>query len=154
MTAVDQIAAARALIEPLTGHTPGPWRLHGRCIAADGVCDTYSGPVLGTIGGASDTLDEDGEGRRWWTQGDPEKNAAMFAASPTLRDTVAALADGLEDEIAKSDALAQRIEALESVLGRIALMPHSEDCSSQFEGEDFPCDCHVDPADAALGDMP
>lgn len=105
---MDAISKARALIAPLKDFTPGPWRLHGRIIVVDGACDTYSGPVPGSIGRASDTHDEDAEGSRWWTRGNPEKNAAMFAAAPALRDTVAALTD-LADAQAQENAELRRM---------------------------------------------
>ena len=111
MTATtDKIANARALIEPLTRHTPGPWRV--------GIDDDGS-PLSGRPGVfAPDELDcaivhWDGFVQEYWrsARGDKEihANAALITAAPALRDTVAALAD-------LADALTQRIAELEAVL--------------------------------------
>ena len=69
-------------------------------------------------------------------------------------DLLAALADLADAQAQENARQAQRIKAMESALGWIALMPHSDECSSHIDDEDFPCDCHVGPADAALGDAP
>lgn len=73
--APDPIAAARALIEPLNGYTPGPWDASGLTVydtCMDGVASCHAGA-----------------------------DARLIAAAPVLRDMVATLADALEAERAK-----------------------------------------------------
>ena len=91
MTAADKIATARALIEPLTGHTPGPWDASGLT-----VYDTCMEGVASCHAGA---------------------DARLIAAAPALRDTVAALAD-LAD--AQAQEIAELREALAGERERIA----------------------------------
>lgn len=91
MTATtDKIAEARALIEPLTGHPDGPWKVSP---AIHGVTDVdrFDGRDIFTIYGSDD-----------------EKLAAarICAAAPALRDTVAALAD-LADALAQENSKLQ-----------------------------------------------
>lgn len=87
MTAADKIAAARALIEPLTGHTPGKWR---------------NGDVR--FGGRSQlVLHSQGNGYVCEVKTPVrdnehdysvlEANVSLIAAAPALRDTVAELTD-------------------------------------------------------------
>ena len=150
MTA-DKIAAARALIEPLTGFTPGPWG----CCMGD-VCANGSDGDDVVLAGVGCSYGARSHQYTLLRKKSPQHaaNGKIMAAAPALRDTVAALADLADAQAQLIARQAQRIEAMESALGWIALMPHSEDCSSQFEDEDFPCDCHVGPADAALGETP
>lgn len=96
MTAADKIAEARALIEPLMGHDAGPLRdtripsCSGRIIA------NHDGKHIGSAFGVD--------------------NARLFAAAPTLCDTVADLTD-LADAMAQENAkLRQRIEQLEGAV--------------------------------------
>lgn len=104
MTAADNIQAARALIEPLTGHTPGPWMQDGIAIAHPSEPNGYPldiclmGEPLHFAGDVRPMLQNH------------EANALILAAAPALRDTVAALAD-------LADAQAQEIERLRKVLG-------------------------------------
>lgn len=110
MTAADKIAEARALIEPLAGHTPGPWEV--------GI-DDGGNPLSGRPGVfAPAELDcgivhWDGFVQEYWrsARGDNEihANARLIAAAPDLRDTVAALADLAE---AQAQEIAKLHEAL------------------------------------------
>ena len=113
MTAADLVAGARALIEPLTGHTPGEWEMsvtHPTNACANVRCDYTEIATL--YGGDSDTRTP-AEGEPWGPQPIRDANARLTAAAPALRDTVAALAD-------LADALARRIEALEAALAECA----------------------------------
>ena len=95
MSAADKIEAARALIEPLTGHTEGPWWTDGEysedeCGIAVIAARTDAGPLPGNptrgmVAWASQLLPENA--------GICEADARLCAAAPALRDTVAALAD-------------------------------------------------------------
>lgn len=88
MTAADKISAARALIEPLTGHTPGPWSAEPgakRGAWISGTTGEWSALACG---------DSDESAAR---------NAALIAAAPALRDTVVALTD-LADAQAQENA--------------------------------------------------
>ena len=95
MSAADKIAAARALIEPLTGHTPGPWQVD----APEDESVEIAARIF-AIAGLYETAPE------------ALPDARLIAAAPALRDTVAALAD-------LADAQAQEIERLTEALGRI-----------------------------------
>ena len=77
--------------------TPGPWSTMGSCVVASGSCDTYSGNVLGTIAYASSLHETDGEGRNWWTGGEPEANARLIALAPALAAEVLQLREALTD---------------------------------------------------------
>lgn len=98
MSAAEKISAARALIEPLTGHDDGPW---------DAEYDEWDGMVITTnerlnehftaIAKVSVDFDEPFETRQ-------QSCARLIAAAPALRDTVAALTD-------LAEAQAQQIEA-------------------------------------------
>ena len=94
MTAADKIAEARALIEPLTGHTPGPWHFHG--------------PIKGRKMWCLE-LDSDTNFVADLWRPNVDANAALIAAAPDLRDTVATLAD-------LADAQAQEIALLRDAL--------------------------------------
>ena len=99
VTAADLVAGARALIEPLTGHTPGPWQR-----------DCWD--VLGNGGGTGHVCEvstPNGDDDHYWTSGEADANTRLIAAAPVMRDTIAALLDD-------RDALTQRIEALEAAL--------------------------------------
>ena len=103
MTAADLIAKARALIEPLTGHTPGEWEMsvtHPTNACANVRCDYTEIATL--YGGDSDTRTP-AEGEPWGPQPIRDANARLTAAAPALRDTVAALAD-LADALAQENA--------------------------------------------------
>lgn len=84
----DPIADARALIEPLTGYTPGPWAVDmsyqwpSKVRAAPPFNDRW---ICDASSGLPHTL----------------SNARLIAAAPALRDMVATLADALEAEQAK-----------------------------------------------------
>lgn len=97
MTAADKITEARALIEPLTGHTPGPWHFHG--------------PIKGRKMWCLE-LDSDTNFVADLWRPNVDTNAALIAAAPALRDAVAALAD-------LADAQAQEIARLRWVLGGV-----------------------------------
>ena len=92
MTAADKIAEARALIEPLTGHTPGPWQVD----APEDESVEIASRIF-AIAGLYETAPE------------ALPDARLIAAAPALRDTVAALAD-------LADAQAQEIERLRGLL--------------------------------------
>ena len=105
MTAADLVAGARALIEPLTGHTPGEWEMsvtHPTNACANVRCDYTEIATL--YGGEGDVPADD---EPWGPQPIRDANARLTAAAPALRDTVAALAD-------LADALTQRIAELEA----------------------------------------
>lgn len=74
----DPIAAARAMIEPLTGYTPGPWEAV--------IYDDYGFIYIPLSGYDGDFKPSD---------------ARLIVAAPDLRDMVATLADALETERAK-----------------------------------------------------
>ena len=96
VTAADLVAGARALIEPLTGHTDGEW-----CADLD---ETYS--VRERDGARIASLSHLNKlGRR--TRDEAAANCRIATAAPVMRDTIAALLDD-------RDALTQRIEALEA----------------------------------------
>ena len=99
MTAADKIAEARALIEPLTGHTPGPWEAFGGVGIGVTPVDPSEGDVASCCGFSS------GRDER-----EELDNAALIAAAPALRDTVAALTD-------LADAQAQENAELRRMLG-------------------------------------
>lgn len=112
MTAAAKIAEARALIEPLTGHTPGPWILHD--------AESFTGRATYHYQEVwSEGLDVIAE-EAYRAHGDGgRKNMRLIAASPTLRGIVPELADRLEAEIAKSDALAQENAKMRGALRHI-----------------------------------
>lgn len=88
---IDTIAAARALIEPLTGYTPGRWQ----CSRADlASYDADTGAQVSYL------YPGDGERVRFETD-NPVEDARLAAAAPDLRDMVATLADALDAELAK-----------------------------------------------------
>lgn len=92
----DPIAAARALIEPLTGYTPKPWK------------QGQNNPDRVSKGGeyiANCNPTHQSHPRT-------ENNARLMAASPDLRDMVATLADALEAERAKVAAAYEAAEEL------------------------------------------
>lgn len=86
MSAAEKIAAARALIEPLTGHTPGPWQVD----APEDESVEIAARIF-AIAGLYETAPE------------ALPDARLIAAAPALRDTVAALAD-LADALAQENA--------------------------------------------------
>ena len=114
MTATtDKIAEARALIEPLTGHTPGEWEMsatHPANACANVRCGYTD---VATLYSGDSDVPQPADGEPWGPQPIRDANARLTAAAPALRDTVAALAD-------LADALTQRIEALEAALAECA----------------------------------
>ena len=99
MSDADKIAEARALIEPLTGHTEGPWVYSERNTPEH----FWIEPEVGYLP-SPNYLCVSGPISR--------ENAAVIAAAPALRDTVAALADLAEaqaQEIAKLRAENERL---------------------------------------------
>ena len=144
MTAADLVAGARALIEPLTGHTPGEWEMsvtHPTNACANVRCGYTD---VATLYGGDSDVPQPADDEPWGPQPIRDANARLTAASPALRDTVADLADLAEVQaqrveewrqdyralegahrvmreanarlIAERDALTQRIEALEAAL--------------------------------------
>lgn len=133
MTVADQISAARALIEPLTEYAPGPWK-----VDSDG--DVYADNSF-SIAQIWDIVEDFSE----------HAETKLILSAPTLRDTVAALADladaqaqeatewreeyravqGMNDLlraangklIAEKDAQAQEIAKLRAALNRIVETP-------------------------------
>ena len=99
----DLITAARALIEPLTGYTPGPWWTSGKYSGREMGCSIIAAnpsvgpapgnPTRGQVAFATAILNTDA--RRC------EGDARLIAAAPDLRDMVATLADALDAERAK-----------------------------------------------------
>lgn len=85
----NRIAAARALIEPLTGYTPGPWKAwqprHDESVPVrtDGLGITIAYAHQGAVTHAGN-------------------NARLMAAAPALRDMVATLADALDKLLAEA----------------------------------------------------
>lgn len=108
MTAADKIATARALIEPLTGYSPGPWEV---------VTDL---PAIAIAAGNHRVVQTPNQNNyRHFGRSEPWlgigtfSNAALIAAAPSLRDTVAALtdlADAQAQEIARLRGCFERIE--------------------------------------------
>ena len=105
MSAADKIAEARALIEPLTGYSPGPWEV---------VTDL---PAIAIAAGNHRVVQTPNQNNyRHFGRSEPWlgigtfSNAALIAAAPALRDTVAALAD-------LADAQAQENAELRRMLG-------------------------------------
>lgn len=109
MSAADKIAEARALIEPLTGNTPGPWVSQHRGTRKDIECRKDYHRVTTELE-AADPNAVAIVHVQWRLN--PAANAALIAAAPALRDTVAALAD-------LADAQAQEIARLRWVLGGV-----------------------------------
>ena len=101
MTTADLVAGARALIEPLPGHTP-PWQVDGARHSGD--LKIGKDARLHFVGPDGDNVAavfyDMATGRGY-------SDARLIAASPVMRDTIAALLDD-------RDALTQRIEALEA----------------------------------------
>ena len=109
MTAADLVAGARALIKPLTGHTPGEWEMsvtHPTNACANVRCGYTD---VATLYGGDSDVPQPADDEPWGPQPIRDANARLTAAAPALRDTVAALAD-------LADALTQRIDALEAAL--------------------------------------
>ena len=114
MTAADKIEAARALIEPLTGYSPGPWEV---------VTDLPAIAIAAGNHRAVQTPNQNnyrhfGRSEPWLGIG-TFSNAALIAAAPALRDTVAALAD-------LADAQAQEIARLMAENERMRKMVQPE----------------------------
>lgn len=105
MTAAAKIAESRALIKPLTGHTPGPWvkrtGMHSAWVEQEDGAERFSCTVVG------------GDG-----QGGAMDNARLIAAAPALRDTVAALADLAEAQAQEIGRLVQIIARMDAVTPR------------------------------------
>ena len=99
MSAADKIQTARALIEPLTDTTPGPWVFSERNTPEH----FWIEPEVGYLP-MPHYLSVSGPISR--------ENAALIAAAPALRDTVAALAD-------LADAQAQEIARLRGCFEQI-----------------------------------
>ena len=109
MSAADRIFAARALIEPLTGHTRAPWKWwtsnSWRRLKHDSIGLTLNvlEPFVASDGHPDCSVSSE--------------DMALIAAAPALRDTVAALAD-LAD--AQAQEIAKLREALAGERERIA----------------------------------
>ena len=104
LTPTDKIQAARALIEPLTGYTPGPWSAH----RANGEINGGESGGYPVMEINQDTYDRVSASVKMDDQ--EWADLQLAAAAPALRDTVAALAD-------LADAQAQEIERLTEALG-------------------------------------
>lgn len=107
MTAADLVAGARALIKPLTGHTPGEWEMsvtHPTNACANVWCGYTD---VATLYSGEGDVPQPADDEPWGPQPIRDANARLTAAAPVMRDTVAALAD-------LADAQARRIEALMS----------------------------------------
>jgi hypothetical protein len=96
----DPIAAARALLEPLTGYTPGPWVSRHRGTRKD--VERGADHFRITTGLEADDPDAVAIVSVLWRSNRAE-NAALIAAAPDLRDMVATLADALEAERADAE---------------------------------------------------
>lgn len=113
MTAADLVAGARALIKPLTGHTPGEWEMsvtHPTNACANVQCGYTD---VATLYGGDIGVPQPADGEPWGPQPIRDANARLTAAAPALRDTIEAQADHI-------DAQARRIEALEAALAACA----------------------------------
>ena len=130
MTAADKIQAARALIEPLTGHTPGPWQVDAPEDESVEIADR-----IFAIAGLYETAPE------------ALPDARLIAAAPALRDTVVDLAD-------LADAQAQEIAKLRSALEWYAAQFCELDKSHECCGRMTEFDCSGCRARAALGETP
>lgn len=111
MSPAEKIAAAKALIEPLAGHTGAPWfqandnEVHDR--------ETFFGSSGERIGSTPMLLAEAYEPRA-------AENARLIAASPALRDTVAdliAIAAEQQAEIERLRALTDELDFLRHEVG-------------------------------------
>ena len=105
----DLVAGARALIEPLTGHTPGEWEMsvtHPTNACANVRCGYTD---VATLYGGDSDVPQPADDEPWGPQPIRDANARLTAAAPALRDTVAALAD-------LADAQAQEIAELRRML--------------------------------------
>ena len=121
----DVIAEARALIEPLTGHTPGEWEMsvtHPTNACANVRCGYTD---VATLYGGDSDVSQPADDEPWGPQPIRDANARLTAAAPALRDTVADLADLAEVQ-------AQRIEKLEA-----ALRLHKAWSDSEAAGPDY-----------------
>lgn len=133
MTA-DKIAEARALIEPLTGHTPGPWAVsypvkdRPQCAFIDPECGYIEGENYLAVSGICNPA-----------------TAMTLAAAPALRDTVVALAD-------LAEAQAQEIARLRKVLERIAFMEPDRRSNRNLNRNDVIAFSAVNMATDALGE--
>lgn len=108
MSAADKIAEARALIEPLTGHTPGPWQVD----APEDESVEIAARIF-AIAGLYETAPE------------ALPDARLIAAAPALRATVAALADLADAQAQENARLKVTIRALDLVLERSGYAPSS-----------------------------
>lgn len=101
----DPIAAARALIEPLTGYTSGQWRAvsdHPLNACANVRAGYHD---VATLYGGSEDVPQPVEGEPWGPHPIRDATARLIAAAPELRDMVATLADALEAERAALNKL-------------------------------------------------
>lgn len=97
----DPIAAARALLEPLTGYTPGPWQTtsdHSLNACANVSAGYHD---VATLYGGSEDVPQPAEGEPWGPHPIRDATARLIAAAPDLRDMVSTLADALEAERAR-----------------------------------------------------
>ena len=121
MTATtDKIAEARALIEPLTGHTPGEWEMsvtHPTNACANVRCGYTD---VATLYSGDSDVPQPADGEPWGPQPIRDANARLTAAAPALRDTVAALADLADAQAQEIARQAQRVEQLEFALRRLS----------------------------------
>ena len=101
MSDIDHIAAARALIEPLTGYTPGPWRAVSNhpLNACANVRAGYHD--VATLYGSSEDVPQRVEGEPWGPHPIRDATSRLIAAAPALRDMVATLADEAEADAAE-----------------------------------------------------
>lgn len=88
----EQLAEARALIERLTGYTPGPWSFE---------VESGDWPDHALIGGDGDPVIEWDFDLGFRLSG---SDARLIAAAPAMRDTIAALLDHIEALTADRDA--------------------------------------------------
>lgn len=119
MTSADLVAGARALIKPLTGHTPGEWEMsvtHPTNACANVRCGYTD---VATLYGGDSDVPQPADDEPWGPQPIRDANARLTAAAPALRDTIAALLDD-------RDALTQRIEVLEAALRHLVVAAHDE----------------------------
>ena len=127
----DTIAAAWALISPLTAATPAPWICYADLPSAEPdwhiITTVNRMRVLANVhiepGNATDAA-----------------NSALIAAAPAMRDTLAALAD-------LAEAQEQRIEFMEGAIGRMLVAVHEVCSFEQYYSE--PLTGAVDEAVAA-----
>lgn len=106
----DAAKTAAALLEPLTGYTPGPWKKHsdGRhVIAGAGACNVLTRNI--------------------------KNDTRLIAAAPAMRDAIAALLAERERDAALMEEMAK---ALEGAVGYAVEYGDGTDCLAALNAYD------------------